>query len=323
MDEEAELIGSDYREVLLVEANPRLGAAVDTVLTTAVPQDLYEEKVCTHSGLNVNLNLKGIALHDHREQQLGMVLVIEDITEKQRAKSALSRLVSSQVADRVMSQETLQLGGIRTKVTVLMSDIRDFTTISEHTDAEEVVAMLNAYFTRMTEAIFHEGGAVDKFIGDAIMAVFGWPEAHDDAALRGVRAAVEMRRQLFKFNAERRKQGKLVVENGIGLCNGEVVSGGIGSEARLDLTVIGDTVNVAARLEGLSKQFACKVLMNEAVYEEVMDHVPCVFLGAEYVKGRAEPVRVYGVPETFVDRRLGRGEEPKADGARLTDQADG
>jgi adenylate cyclase len=323
LDEEAELIGSDYREVLLGEANPKLGAAVDTVLTTAIPQELPLQPVCTHNGQNVNLNLKGIALHDHREQQIGMVLVMEDITEKQRATSALKRLVSSQVADRVMSQESLQLGGVRTKVTVLMSDIRDFTTISEHTDAEEVVAMLNAYFTRMTEAVFNEGGAVDKFIGDAIMAVFGWPEAHDDAALRGVRAAVEMRRQLFKFNAERRKQGKLVVENGIGLCNGEVVSGGIGSEARLDLTVIGDTVNVAARLEGLSKQFACKVLMNEAVYEEVMDHVPCVFLGAEYVKGRAEPVRVYGVPETFVDRRLGRGEEPKADGTRLADQADG
>ena len=322
VNEDADLVGSDYHEVLLVEANPRLGAAVDTVLTTAAPQELPQEKVCTHSGQNVNLNLKGIALHDHRDQQLGMVLVIEDITEKQRAKSALSRLVSSQVADRVMSQETLQLGGIRTKVTVLMSDIRDFTTISERTDAEEVVAMLNAYFTRMTEAIFDEGGAVDKFIGDAIMAVFGWPEAHDDAALRGVRAAIEMRRRLFKFNAERRAEGKLIIENGIGLCNGEVVSGGIGSEARLDLTVIGDTVNVAARLEGLSKQFACKVLMNEAVYEEVTAHVPCVFLGAEYVKGRAEPVRVYGVPETFVDRGLGRGSGPRAGRTRLTDQAD-
>jgi adenylate cyclase len=157
----------------------------------------------------------------------------------------------------------------------------------------------------MTEAIFDESGAVDKFIGDAIMAVFGWPEAHDDAALRAVRAAVEIRRRLFQFNVERRAQGKLVIENGIGLCNGEVVSGGIGSESRLDLTVIGDTVNVAARLEGLSKQFACKILLNEAVYEEVKDTVPCVFLGAEYVKGRAEPVRVYGIPETFVQRHRG------------------
>src|SRR5207253_6090289 len=137
---------------------------------------------------------------------------------------------------RVMSSEVLQLGGSRSKVTVLMSDIRDFTTISERTDAEEVVAMLNSYFTRMTGAIFDEGGAVDKFIGDAIMAVFGWPEAHEDAALRAVRAAVEIRRRLDTYNVMRRAEGKPAIENGIGLCNGEVVSGGIGSETRLDLT---------------------------------------------------------------------------------------
>jgi adenylate cyclase len=233
-----------------------------------------------------------------------MVVVIEDITQKQRALSALSRLVSRQVADRVMSQDSLHLGGSRNQVTVLMSDLRDFTTLSERTDAEEIVAMLNDYFTRMTATIFLEEGAIDKYIGDAIMAVFGWPEPHDDAALRAVRAAVEMRRRLYAFNAERRAQGKPPLENGIGLCNGEVVSGGIGSEARLDLTVIGDTVNVAARLEGLTKQFACKILMNEAVYEAVRDQIPCVFLGTEHVKGRVEPVRVYGIPETYVERRL-------------------
>ncbi|HZR99698.1 MAG TPA: GAF domain-containing protein [Chloroflexota bacterium] len=303
LTEDRELIGSHYADILLTRDNPELAAAVTSVLATGKPQDAYDRPITTHTGQTVKLNLKSIALHDAHEKQLGMVLVIEDITEKQRALSALSRLVSHQVADRVMSQDILQLGGSRNKVTVLMSDIRDFTAFSENTDAEEVVAMLNSYFTLMTEAIFDEGGAVDKFIGDAIMAIFGWPEAHDDAAMRAVRAAIEIRRRLHTFNEMRRAQGKPPIENGIGLCNGEVVSGGIGSETRLDLTVIGDTVNVAARLEGLSKQFACKILMNEAVYLEVRDHVPCVFLGAEQVKGRAEAVRVYGIPETFVERR--------------------
>jgi adenylate cyclase len=130
-----------------------------------------------------------------------------------------------------------------------------------------------------------------------------------------------MRRRLYNFNAERRAQGKPIIENGIGLCNGEVVSGGIGSEARLDLTVIGDTVNVSARLEGLTKQFACKILMNEAVYQEVRDEVPCVFLGAEHVKGRVEPVQVYGIPESFVERRrrprATRAETPRTRAADL------
>ncbi len=132
------------------------------------------------------------------------------------------------------------------------------------------------------------------------MAVFGWPEARAAAAARAVRAAIDMRRRLHAFNEQRRAEGKPMIENGIGLCNGEVVSGGIGSESRLDLTVIGDTVNVATRLEGLTKQFDCKILLNEAVYLEVADQVPCVFLGAEHVKGRAEPVRVYGIPETSI-----------------------
>src|SRR4051794_6330831 len=177
---EAELVGADYAEAIAAELNADLAAAIASVLATARPQDLFDRRVLTRGGRTVNLNVKGIALHDAKQQQLGMVIVIEDITEKQRAISALSRLVSPQVADRVMSQEILQLGGSRNKVTVLMSDIRDFTTISEHTEAEEVVAMLNEYFTRMTETIFREEGAIDKYIGDCVMAVFGWPEAHDD-----------------------------------------------------------------------------------------------------------------------------------------------
>jgi adenylate cyclase len=297
---EAEMVGAEYGEAISAELNADLAAAIASVLATARPQDLFDRRVLTRGGRTVNLNVKCIALHDAKQQQLGMVVVIEDITEKQRALSALSRLVSPQVADRVMSQEILQLGGSRNKVTVLMSDIRDFTTISEHTEAEEVVAMLNEYFTRMTETIFHEEGAIDKYIGDCVMAVFGWPEAHDDAALRAVRAAVEMRRHLHALNVERRAEGKPTIENGIGLCNGEVVSGGIGSESRLDLTVIGDTVNVAARLEGLTKQFDCKILLNEAVYREVADQIPCVFVGAEHVKGRGEPVQVYGIPESYI-----------------------
>ena len=158
--------------------------------------------------------------------------------------------------------------------------------------------MLNDYFSRMIEVVFKYEGTLDKFIGDAIMAVFGAPIAHEDDAERAVRAAIEMRQRLREFNQERLQAGQPMIATGIGICNGEVVSGTIGSDERLEYTVIGDTVNLTARLENLTKQFAeYKILMNEPVQRELAGRIPTSYLGEEQVKGKADSVKVFGVPE--------------------------
>lgn len=256
----------------------------------------------------VTLNLSAVPLRDHKELQIGVVAVMEDISREQQLMGTLSRVVSRQVAEQIMASGAMpSVGGQRKKVAVLMSDIRDFTTMTESAEPEEIVGMLNDYFGRMIEVVFEHEGTLDKFIGDAIMAVFGTPMAHDDDAARAVLTAIDMRRALRRYNEERRAKGKMGIENGIGICDGEVVAGAIGSEERLEFTVIGDTVNTAARLEGLTKVFPDhKIVFDEAVYRSVQGLVPCDFLVEEHVKGKAQLVRVYGVPESFIASAPGR-----------------
>jgi adenylate cyclase len=202
------------------------------------------------------------------------------------------------VAEQIMqNRDKLKLGGNRSSVSVLFSDIRDFTTISERSTAEEVVAMLNDYFTRMLDPVFLYEGTLDKFIGDAIMVVFGAPIPFENNAERAVRAALEMRRALKRYNVDRAAQGLPPIDNGVGITKGDAISGNIGSEQRMDYTVIGDTVNTASRLEGLTKNYDYKILVNEEVYLEVKDKIPCVDLGHAHVKGKEGDVRIFGVPD--------------------------
>ncbi len=250
----------------------------------------------------VTMNLSAVPLRDHRLKQIGAVTVIEDISREQQLMGTLSRVVSRQVAEQLMASGKMpSVGGIKRELTVLMSDIRDFTPLTESQEPEEIVAMLNDYFGRMIEIVFHYEGTLDKFIGDAIMAVFGTPLAHDDDPLRAVRAGIDMRRGLHRFNIERTAHGQPAIEIGIGICNGQALAGAIGSEERMEFTVIGDTVNTAARLEGLTKIFPDhKIVFNEAVYQAVKDTIPCDFLAEEHVKGKSQPVQVYGICETYV-----------------------
>lgn len=250
----------------------------------------------------VTMNVSVVPLRDPKTVQIGVVMVIEDISREQQLVGTLSRVVSRQVAEQLLASGAMpRVGGERKNVTVLMADIRDFTTMTESSEPEDIVSMLNDYFGRMIEVIFNHEGTLDKFIGDAIMAVFGTPVAHNDDPVRAVLTGVEMRRALRRFNEDRRAQAKPTIEIGIGICDGEAVSGAIGSEERLEFTVIGDTVNTAARLEGLTKGFPQhKIVFNEPVYEMVKDILPCDFLAEEHVKGKTQSVRVYGVSEAYI-----------------------
>jgi len=291
-------VGERFEEFFNRELNPDIVAGIEKSLKSGESYTSYDLKYNKSGEETVSVNLHALALRDSKDQSLGVVIIADDITQEQRLMSTLCRYVTRQVAEQIMkNRDKLKLGGNRSSVAVLFSDIRDFTTQSERASAEEIVGMLNEYFTRMLDPIFTYDGTLDKFIGDAIMAVFGAPVPSDNDGERAVRAALGMRKALRKYNIDRKERGLPPIENGIGITKGDAISGNIGSEQRMDYTVIGDTVNTASRLEGLTKNYPNKILVNEDVYLEIKDKIPCVDLGFAHVKGKEGGVHIYGVVE--------------------------
>jgi adenylate cyclase len=180
-------------------------------------------------------------------------------------------------------------------VTILFSDIRSFTTISEKMEAQALVGLLNEYFTEMVTAVMSEDGVVDKYIGDAIMAVFGAPVPKTDDAVHAVRAAVKMGQALAVLNERLTARGLAPLGTGIGVHTGDVVAGNIGSERRMEYTVIGDAVNLASRLETATKELGVHILISEDTYELTKDHIDARPVKEIHVKGRAKPVMTYEV----------------------------
>ena len=182
--------------------------------------------------------------------------------------------MTREIAEEVLkSKGSARLGGTRQPVSILFSDIRSFTAISEQYPAERIVEFLNDYFKLMVHEIFAEQGTLDKFMGDGIMAVFGAPISRPDDPVRAVRAALGMRRGLRRFNAQQRERGAVEIEIGIGISHGESISGNIGSEQRMEYTVIGDSVNLASRLEGLTKNYPYKILIQRSDLRAGQGHV--------------------------------------------------
>ncbi len=175
----------------------------------------------------------------------------------------------------------------------MFSDIRGFTTISEHMLPEEIVESLNDYFGTMVDIIVASGGTVDKYMGDCIMALYGAPVRHDDDALRAVRTAMEMLDRLPRFNEEQQKRRRPHFKVGIGITYGMVTVGNIGSDKKMDYTVIGDKVNLAARLQELTKTYREPLLFDGSVHRKVAEHVPCRHVDRVSVKGKNLSVEVY------------------------------
>lgn len=240
---------------------------------------------------------------------LGMILAIGYVTtasniemvKEANAKQMMERYLPSQlVSEFYKNKAQLEPGGEMKEVTILFSDIRSFTKFSEQRSAEEVVLFLNDYLSRMTDIIFQFNGTIDKFIGDAIMTIFGAPFKREDDALRAVKSAVEMIREIKRLN-QKRKDIEDQIQVGIGIHTGEAIVGNIGSDRRLDYTVIGDNVNLASRIEGLTKHYNCPILISEATFQQIHgkysldDGFAIREIDKVIVKGKSKPITIYEV----------------------------
>jgi adenylate cyclase len=217
--------------------------------------------------------------------------------EKRKMRRLFGQYVSKDVCEQLVENPSLaRLGGQRREMTVLFSDIRGFTTVTEQGNAEDVVGMLNEYFTRMVEIVFTHRGTLDKFVGDMVMALFNAPlddPAHADHA---VEAALDMIQELEALNRKWAAEGRFAgLDIGIGINTGPMIAGNIGSEAIMSYTVIGDAVNLGARLESLNKQYGTRIIISDATRQRLTGRYSLKALGDVVVKGKSEPVAIFEV----------------------------
>jgi len=284
-DEEKELLGKLEAEVLwpLISKDALIGILV---LSSRINKQPFNEDVFESIKLLANQ----------------MVMAVEN-TKLHNLRHAFTRYISHQLASEILSNlDQIKLGGEKRNVAVLFADIRDFTSMAEKMSPEEVVNLLNTYLTEMTEIVFKYEGTLDKYIGDCVMAVFGAPVSHYNDTERAVVAAIEMQKFIAKLNAKREAEGLPAVGIGIGINCGEAIAGNMGSVDRMDYTVIGDTVNTAARLEEIAK--AGQILVTRNVYDEVRYLVDANIVGTIRVKGKEKPIEVYEVVDLIAARYI-------------------
>lgn len=223
-----------------------------------------------------------------------VVRYLAEIRHRRWVQTAFSRYLAPQVIDRLISGDApLKLGGGKQELTILFSDIRGFTSLSERLKPEELVMILNEYLNRMTDIVLKTEGVVDKFIGDAVMAFWNAPLLQPDHAARAARSALEMMAALEKLNQGWQKRNLPELKIGIGINTGDVTVGNFGSEKRFDYTAIGDDVNLASRLEGLTKQYGVSILISESTKKQIEAEYQTRLIDKVAVKGRQAPVRIF------------------------------
>ena len=218
------------------------------------------------------------------------------LEERERLKMGFARYVSGHVLDRILKSDVpANLAGERRKVTLLFSDIRGFTSLSEQLPPEQVVSILNEYFERMIEVIFRHNGTLDKFIGDGIMVEFGAPLEDEEQERHAVDAALEMQEEVTALCEKWKGENKPEIKVGIGIHTGQAVVGNVGSEVRMEYTAIGDTVNVASRIEQATKEYQKPILISSTTYDAVQNFYNAEKLGSASLKGREETIDIFSV----------------------------
>jgi adenylate cyclase len=291
---EGDLLGKAAGE-FFTGANTWLIDRLKALETPGAKADLLMDAEMEARGEKLSVNLTLQPLISLKGERVGSLMMIENISSEKRLKSTMARYMDPGLADQLLATGGEALGGQSVEATMLFSDIRSFTTLTEELGAQGTVALLNEYFTLMVQCITAEGGMLDKYIGDAIMAEFGIPVAHGDDPDRALRAAISMITELRALNQRRQDRGQKPVLMGIGLNTDTVVSGNIGSPKRMDYTVIGDGVNLASRLESACKEYSAQILISEFTYRKLKGTYRAREVDRVIVKGKTEPVGVYEV----------------------------
>jgi len=260
-----------------------------------------QELIDIAENFNVMLNKFNSVDRDMKDQSIQLMSYARDLTqsykrakEEEELRSRLSRYVGEHLVEKLInSKKGVFLENERREVTILFADIRSFTTISERMDAEEVVSMLNQFFGVMVDIVFRNNGILDKFVGDQLMAVFGIISSDSSAPYDAVKTAIEMQDASEDLMNLRRKQDKETFEIGIGINTGSTIVGNVGSENRMDYTVIGDSVNVAGRLQQMAK--GGEIVIGEQTYVHIKNRFRIEKRGEISVKNKREPVICYNV----------------------------
>ena len=298
------------RRILQLDDRPLLGTSIGSLLESEnawVLQPLSggqmeddgvhwaDRDIVLKGGARVTVNLSVVPLRNVEQQQIGYMMVLEDITREKRIKGTMARFMSERVVEKLMDAGESMLGGTSQDVTILFSDIRNFTGLSELMSAPQMVETLNDYFTDMVDVVFEHGGTLDKFIGDAIMAVFGAPFVTPEDPDKAANAAIDMMARLELFNDKQGSRNAPSLDMGIGINSGTVVAGTIGSPRRMDYTVIGDQVNLASRIESANKFFGTKILVSEHTAKKFCGSYRMREIDRIKVPGRQAPVAVFEI----------------------------
>ena len=289
---ERELVGRALGE-LFTGRNAWVNGSLDKVRAAGKTYITVDTALFVNGAEAVSVDLTTVPLLSISDEPIGYMLMMEDITREKRMRNTLSRYMSKAVMDQLLESGDAVLGGISREVSVLFSDIRGFTSISERLGAQETVALLNEYFTDMVDIVFAHEGVLDKYMGDMIMAVFGSVLQNADDPDNAVTVGNKMMTGLRELNARLAARGREPIRIGVGISTGQVVAGNIGSPKRLEYTVIGNRVNIAHRLEEANKFYGTSILFCSQTYARMKEQTPVREIDLIRVRGMETPVAIY------------------------------
>ena len=286
---EEEILGNHY---LIIFENE--DALINIIQNVEINQErVFETEFSLKSGnKKISVNISFSPVFDEKKDFSGIVIAIDDLSKINKVKSTFKKYVSKNIVDKLLeSEDSLNLGGKESEVTILFSDIRGFTSMSEKLNPTEIVKLLNKYFKSMIDVVFKYNGTLDKIVGDELMVLYGVPLKADDDTHNAVKTAIKMFIALDKFNQKIVKEGYKPFKIGIGINKGKAVSGNIGSEQQMNYTVIGDTINLGARLCSHAK--SGEILISKSVKDAIGDNYNFKSIPSIEVKGKENAIDVW------------------------------